>query len=29
MWMKLDYGYVNYIQVCMKCTVNVHARLHL
>ena len=28
MWMKIDYGYVNYIQVCMKCTVNVRARLH-
>ena len=27
MWMKLDYGYVNYIQMCMKCTVNVRARL--
>ena len=26
--MKIDYGYVNYIQVCMKCTVNVRARLH-
>ena len=27
MLMKIDYGYVNYIQVCMKCTVNVRARL--
>ena len=29
MWMKLDYGYVNYIRTCMKCTVNVQARLQV
>ena len=28
MWIKIDYGYVNCILTCMKCTVNVRARLH-
>ena len=29
LWVRELYTNVNYIQTCMKCTVNIRARLHL